>query len=111
MLVDNLVDNSTAAVRIDIDDIGDLRYFSEKLDDNAAEYLDGWTFPGPSYAMLIVNRLDDVFAKKRWNKDGTENDKADAAKCRRNLSISSTARLFPARPSPDIDNLGGASIR
>jgi hypothetical protein len=32
------------------------------------------------------------------------------AKCKRNLSNSSTARLFPARPSPDIDNIGG-SIR
>ena len=32
------------------------------------------------------------------------------AKCKRNISNSSTAKLFPARPSPDIDNLGG-SIR
>lgn len=61
-------------------------------------------------ATLIVNRLDDAFAKKRWKKDGTEDENADEAKCRRNLSNSSTARLFPARPSPDIDNLGG-SIR
>jgi uncharacterized protein YecT (DUF1311 family) len=60
-------------------------------------------------ATLIVNRLDDVFAKKRWKQDGTEDAKADEAKCRRNLSNSSTARLFPARPSPDIDKSG--SIR
>jgi hypothetical protein len=62
------------------------------------------------HATLIVNRLDDVFAKKRWKKDGSENEAADEAKCKRNLSNSSTAKLFPARPSPDIDNLGG-SIR
>jgi uncharacterized protein YecT (DUF1311 family) len=62
------------------------------------------------HAMLIVNRLDDVFAKKRWKKDGTAEDTADEAKCKRNISNSSTARLFPARPSSDIDNPGG-SIR
>ncbi|MBR1276969.1 lysozyme inhibitor LprI family protein [Bradyrhizobium sp. AUGA SZCCT0283] len=62
------------------------------------------------HATLIVNRLDDAFAKKRWKKDGTEDETADEAKCRRNVSNSSTAKLFPARPSPDIDNLGG-SIR
>jgi uncharacterized protein YecT (DUF1311 family) len=61
--------------------------------------------------MLIVNRQDDVFAKKRYsNKDGTENKDADEQKCRRRLDISSTARLFPARPSPDIDKFKG-SIR
>ena len=58
------------------------------------------------HATLIVNRQDDVFAKKR---DGSD-ESADEAKCQRNYTISSTARLFPARPSPDIDNLGG-SIR
>jgi uncharacterized protein YecT (DUF1311 family) len=57
------------------------------------------------HATLIVNRQDDGFAKKR---DGS--DDADPPKCRRNYTVSSTARLFPARPSPDIDNLGG-SIR
>jgi uncharacterized protein YecT (DUF1311 family) len=57
------------------------------------------------HAMLTVNRLDDLFAKKR---SGKENE--DEAKCRRRLDNSSTARLFPARPSPDIDNLPG-SIR
>ncbi|WP_143271739.1 lysozyme inhibitor LprI family protein [Bradyrhizobium mercantei] len=63
------------------------------------------------HAMLIVNRLDDLFAKKRYsNKDGTENKDADEAKCKRRLDNSSTARLFPARPSPDIDNFKG-SIR
>ncbi|KRQ13133.1 hypothetical protein AOQ73_02075 [Bradyrhizobium pachyrhizi] len=63
------------------------------------------------HAMLIVNRQDDLFAKKRYsNKDGTENKDADEAKCKRRLDNSSTARLFPARPSPDIDNFKG-SIR
>lgn len=57
------------------------------------------------HATLIVNRLDDVFAAKRPGKDD-----ADEPKCRRNMINSSTARLFPAKPSPDIDNLGG-SIR
>ena len=33
-----------------------------------------------------------------------------ASSSKRTMSASSTARLFPARPSPDIDNLGG-SIR
>jgi len=58
------------------------------------------------HATLIVNHLDDVFAKKR---DGGSRD--DDAKYRRRLDNSSTARLFPARPSPDIDNLAGSSIR
>jgi hypothetical protein len=62
------------------------------------------------HATLIVNRLDDVFSRKRWKKDGTEDETADEPKCKRNVSNSSTARLFPARPSPDIDNMGG-SIR
>ena len=62
------------------------------------------------HATLIANRLDDAFAKKRWKMDGTADETADEAKCKRNSSNSSTARLFPARPSPDIDNLGG-SIR
>ena len=62
------------------------------------------------HATLIVNRLDDVFAKKRWKKDRTEDDTTDEAKCKRNTANSSTARLFPARPSPDIDNIG-SSIR
>ncbi|PDT85700.1 hypothetical protein CO669_30940 [Bradyrhizobium sp. Y36] len=57
------------------------------------------------HAMLVVNRLDDVFAQKRNGKDTD-----DEAKCRRRLDNSSTARLFPARPSPDIDNFSG-SIR
>jgi uncharacterized protein YecT (DUF1311 family) len=56
-------------------------------------------------ASLVVNRHDDVLARKRENADGE-----DQPKCRRNYTFSSTARLFPARPSPDIDNLGG-SIR
>jgi hypothetical protein len=63
------------------------------------------------HAMLIVNRLDDVFAKKRWKQDGTADDTADEAKCKRNQSNSSTSRLFPARASREIDNLGEGSIR
>ncbi|MBA2400557.1 MAG: hypothetical protein H0V72_18025 [Bradyrhizobium sp.] len=43
-------------------------------------------------------------------KDGTEDITADEPKCRRNAANSSTARLFPARPSPDIDNTN-SSIR
>ncbi|MBR1151050.1 lysozyme inhibitor LprI family protein [Bradyrhizobium sp. JYMT SZCCT0428] len=62
------------------------------------------------HATLVVNRQDDAFAKKRWKKDGTEDDNADEPKCRRNLANSSTARLFPAHPSPDIDNMN-SSIR
>ncbi len=54
------------------------------------------------HGMLIVNRLDDLFAKKR---SGKENE--DEEKCKRRLDNSSTARLFPARPSLDIDNLPG----
>lgn len=57
------------------------------------------------HATLIVNRRDDELAKKRSGPDGD-----DEPKCKRNYTFSSTARLFPARPSPDIDNLGG-SIR
>jgi uncharacterized protein YecT (DUF1311 family) len=59
------------------------------------------------HAMLIVNRLDDVFAPKR-TRDNAAN--ADEEKCKRRLDNSSTARLFPARPSPDINDFGG-SIR
>jgi len=57
------------------------------------------------HASLIVNRLDDVFAKKR---DGS--DSSDEPKCKRNYSNSSTARLFPAKASPDINDFG-KSIR
>jgi uncharacterized protein YecT (DUF1311 family) len=51
------------------------------------------------HATLIVNRQDDAFAKKR--KPGTDEDEW---KCKRLPSNSSTARLFPARPSPDISD-------
>ncbi|MCP3460235.1 lysozyme inhibitor LprI family protein [Bradyrhizobium sp. CCGUVB23] len=54
------------------------------------------------HAMLIVNRLDDDFAKKRTGANDT-----DEQKCKRRLDISSTARLFPALSSPDIDNMPG----
>jgi uncharacterized protein YecT (DUF1311 family) len=58
------------------------------------------------HASLIVNRQDDIFAEQRGRADRA--DDADEPKCKRNATISSTARLFPARPSPDIDNFGGA---
>ncbi len=59
-------------------------------------------------ATLIVNRQDDAFSKRRTMKDGEI--VPDEHKCRRNITLSSTVRLFPVRPSPDVDNLGG-SIR
>jgi uncharacterized protein YecT (DUF1311 family) len=49
--------------------------------------------------MLIVNKMDDAFASKRHGADGD-----DEPKCRRSYSNSSTVRLFPAKPSPDINN-------
>src|SRR5262249_35003696 len=52
-----------------------------------------------NHATLIVNRLDDAFAAKR----PPSNDE-DGQKCMRRPSASSTATLFPARPSPDFDN-------
>jgi uncharacterized protein YecT (DUF1311 family) len=57
------------------------------------------------HAMLMVNRQDDAFAKKR-----TQNVNVDEAKCKRTQSASSSARLFPARASPDINDFGN-SIR
>lgn len=54
------------------------------------------------HASLIVNRRDDYFAGQRtqsYNKGD-----ADEPKCRRLLSNSSTARLFPARSSADIND-------
>jgi uncharacterized protein YecT (DUF1311 family) len=53
------------------------------------------------HATLIVNRLDDAFAKKRFGSSD-----ADEMKCKRSPERSSTARLFPVRPSPDIDETG-----
>ena len=53
------------------------------------------------HATLIVNRLDDAFAGKRSGDKGV-----DEMKCRRSMQASSTARLFPAKPSPDIDAFG-----
>ena len=52
------------------------------------------------HATLIVNRLDDAFAKRRWNKDSTADETADEAKCRRNVANSSTASAVsrPALP-------------
>jgi uncharacterized protein YecT (DUF1311 family) len=57
------------------------------------------------HAMLIVNRMDDAFAKKRHGADGE-----DEPKCKRGFDRSSTTRLFPAKPSADINDFGG-SIR
>ena len=57
------------------------------------------------HALLIVNRLDDAFAKKRSGEAGI-----DEMKCKRSMSASSTVRLFPARASPDINDFG-RSIR
>jgi hypothetical protein len=51
------------------------------------------------HTLLIVNRLDDVFAAKRKDPVGS-----DEPKCSRHYSNSSTVRLFPAKASPDIDN-------
>lgn len=56
------------------------------------------------HAMLLVNRLDDDFARKR---EGKSENADDESKCKRNITISSTARLFPARPSDDIDKPSG----
>jgi hypothetical protein len=53
------------------------------------------------HAMLIVNRQDDAFARKRQGDKG-----ADEMKCRRSMQASSTVRLFPVRSSPDIDPSG-----
>lgn len=53
-------------------------------------------------ATLIVNRKDDYFAERRG--EASRSGEADEAKCKRLLSASSTARLFPARASPDINN-------
>lgn len=54
------------------------------------------------HASLIVNRTDDAAAKRRFKPDGTLDSEADEAKCKRRLDISSTARLFPVRPSHDV---------
>ena len=51
------------------------------------------------HATLIINRQDDAFAAKR--KPGADEDEW---KCKRVPSSSSTARLFPARASPDISD-------
>jgi uncharacterized protein YecT (DUF1311 family) len=57
-------------------------------------------------AMLVVNQLDDEFSKKRFGSKNPDKD-PDDQKCERSPSVSSTARLFPVRPSPDIDETGG----
>ena len=62
------------------------------------------------HATLVVNRADDRLAERRSLDDGTSDPEAGEQKCRRNVTISSTARLFPVRPSPDIDANSG-SIR
>jgi uncharacterized protein YecT (DUF1311 family) len=60
------------------------------------------------HASLIVNRPDDFFAEQRDRSDNAAD--TDEGKCKRNRTFSSTARLFPTRPSPNIDNRSG-SIR
>src|SRR6202021_830599 len=45
------------------------------------------------HAMLMVNRQDDAFAKKR-----TQNVNVDEAKCKRTQPLSSTPGRFPPRP-------------
>ncbi|WP_271614904.1 lysozyme inhibitor LprI family protein [Bradyrhizobium sp. CCBAU 51627] len=57
------------------------------------------------HAMLVVNRLDDVFARKR---EGKNDNADDEPKCKRSTVLSSTARLFPVKPSQDVDNPPGA---
>jgi hypothetical protein len=52
------------------------------------------------HAVLIVNRQDDGFAKKR------KGDDEDEPNCRRSSHTSSAVRLFPVRYSPDIDRSG-----
>jgi uncharacterized protein YecT (DUF1311 family) len=55
------------------------------------------------HATLVVNRADDRLAPRRSPDDGAPDPAAGEQKCRRNVTISSTARLFPVRPSPDLD--------
>jgi hypothetical protein len=57
------------------------------------------------HASLIVNRKDDIFAEQR-GRSKSDADDTDEPKCKRSMDKSSTARLFPARPSPDINDLG-----
>jgi hypothetical protein len=52
------------------------------------------------HATLIVNRADDEWAKTRSKRQNTARE--DEQKCKRRLDVSSTARLFPVRRSPDI---------
>jgi uncharacterized protein YecT (DUF1311 family) len=56
------------------------------------------------HASLIVNRADDEWAKRR---DNPATRDAEEGKCKRNVTISSTARLFPVKPSPDLDGIRG----
>jgi uncharacterized protein YecT (DUF1311 family) len=52
------------------------------------------------HATLVVNRTDDEWAKRRVEPNGKLRPDAGDGKCKRSRSISSTARLFPVRPSP-----------
>lgn len=56
------------------------------------------------HATLIVNPTDDDAAKHRFKPDGTLDPKADEAKCKHRLDISSTARLFPVRQPPNFNS-------
>lgn len=51
------------------------------------------------HGTLIVNRADDEWAKRRLNSDSKPDTDAGEGKCKRSQSISSTARVFPVRPS------------
>jgi hypothetical protein len=51
------------------------------------------------HGTLIVNRSDDEWAKRRLNSDSKPDTDAGEGKCKRSQSISSTARVFPVRPS------------
>ncbi len=55
------------------------------------------------HATLIVNRSDEEDAKHRFGPDGRAT--VEEGKCRRSLSISSTARLFPVQPLANAGKL------
>jgi hypothetical protein len=79
------------------DDFDEKEGFGETLDQRAAALQGiaaGFGRPG-----------NDAFAIKRSGEHAV-----DEMKCKRSPSNSSTARLFPARPSPDINDFG-SSIR
>lgn len=107
----------TAIIKVTVAENGDLEAKGWKWDQEdwkgGCEYDMSGTAKGNSFrsddaknpdtlerdhATLVVNRRDDEFAKKRSGEKG-----ADEMKCRRSMQASSTARLFPAKPSADVD--------